>query len=169
MVAKTRNIAFVDGQNLHLGTKEDGWSVNHRSFREYLRAKYEVGEAYWFLGHVVEEYQSLYDNLQKAGFIIKFKEHSRVMGSLKKGNVDTDLVFEVMKKLVDEQDFFEKIVLVSGDGDYKKMVDYLIKKERFEKILFPNKRASSLYKKLGSEYFDYLANNNVKSIIEYKK
>ena len=91
------------------------------------------------------------------------------MGSLKKGNVDTDLVFEIMKKLVDEQDFFEKIVLVSGDGYYKKMVDYLIKKERFEKILFPNKRASSLYKKLGSEYFDYLANNNIKSIIEHKK
>ncbi len=36
-------------------------------------------------------------------------------------------------------------------------VDYLLQKERFKKILFPSKKfSSSLYKKLGSEYFDYL-------------
>ena len=27
-----------------------------------------------------------------------------------------------------DKDNFEKVVLISGDGDYKKMVDYLIKK-----------------------------------------
>ena len=84
----------------------------------------------------------------------------------KKGNVDTDLVFEVMKNLI-ENNTLEKIVLVSGDGDYKKLVDYLIKKGKLEKLLIPNKKfASSLYNKLGSEYFDYLL--NVKSYIEYK-
>lgn len=51
-----------------------------------------------------------------------------------------------MKNLVENNDF-NKIILVSGDGDYKKVVDYLISKERFEKILFPNRKfASSLYK-----------------------
>jgi hypothetical protein len=54
-----------------------------------------------------------------------------------------------MKSLIDEKDDFEKIILVSGDGDYKNVVDYLIKKERFLKILFPNRKfSSSLYKKL---------------------
>jgi len=48
------------------------------------------------------------------------------------------------------------------------LVDYLIKKNKFKKILFPNKKfASSLYKKLGSEYFDYL--ENIKVHIGYKK
>ncbi len=61
-----------------------------------------------------------------------------------------------MKKPVDEKDHFEKIVLVSADGDYKKMVDYLIKKERFEKILFPNKKYRfSLYNAITHEFFDY--------------
>ena len=60
-----------------------------------------------------------------------------------------------MKKLYKKEDF-EKLVLVSGDGDYKLLVDFLIKENRLEKVLFPNKRfASSLYKKLGSQYFDY--------------
>jgi uncharacterized LabA/DUF88 family protein len=65
---------------------------------------------------------------------------------------------------------FDKIVLVSGDGDYKMLVDFLIEEKRFVKVLFPNKKfASSLYKKLGSEYFDYLDSQNIKKKIEYKK
>jgi hypothetical protein len=52
---------------------------------------------------------------------------------------------------------FDRIVLVSGDGDYKLLVDFLIQEQRLAKILFPyGTFASSLYKKLGSEYFDAL-------------
>ncbi len=40
-----QNIAFIDGQNLYLGAKGEGRSVHYGSFREYLRAKYKVGEA----------------------------------------------------------------------------------------------------------------------------
>ena len=61
-----------------------------------------------------------------------------------------------MKKIYKKEDF-DKVILVSGDGDYKLLVDFLIKENKFEKILFPDgKRASSLYKKLGSEYYDSL-------------
>jgi uncharacterized LabA/DUF88 family protein len=83
----------------------------------------------------------------------------------KKGNVDTDLVFNVMKKLYKKEDF-EQIVLISGDGDYKILVEFLIEEKRFKKILFPNKsRASSLYKKIGSEYYDYLDNQDIRKKI----
>jgi uncharacterized LabA/DUF88 family protein len=161
------NIAFVDGQNLHLGTKENGWKVDHKKLRVYLRDKYGVGEAYYVLGYVSEENQDLYNNLQKSGFIVLFKEHSSGLKGSKKGNVDTDIVFEIMKIVADRRDF-KKFVLVSGDGDYKKVVDYLVKKGIFEKILFPNKKfASSLYQKLGSEYFDYLENPALKAKIGY--
>jgi uncharacterized LabA/DUF88 family protein len=82
--------------------------------------------------------------------------------------VDTDIVFEITKSLVDSRDF-DKVTLVSGDRDYRKLVDYLIEKGRFEKILFPNKRfASSLFKKMGAEYFDYLDNPDIESEIRLK-
>jgi hypothetical protein len=74
----------------------------------------------------------------------------------------------MMKNLIDNGNDFEKIVLLSGDGDYKKIVDYLILKERFEKILFPNKKfASSLYKSITIKYYDYLDNKDIKKKIEY--
>lgn len=86
------------------------------------------------------------------------------MMAKKKGNVDTDVVFDILRNVIDNNDF-GKIVLVSGDGDYKKLVEYLISKGRFMKILFPNKKfASSLYKQLGSEFYDYL--KNIKTYVQ---
>ena len=124
-------------------------------------------EAYYFLGFVSEEEQDLYDKLQKAGFILSFREHSSALEGRKKGNVDSDIIFGIMKKLV-ENEPFEKVFIVSGDGDYKKLVDFLIKKGRFGKMLFPNGEfASSLYSSLGSEFFDYLEKPDVKAKIAY--
>lgn len=162
------NIAFIDGQNLHLGTKESGWAVDHNKLRIYLKDKYEISEAYYFLGFVSEGNQDLYDSLQKAGFILSFREHSSRLRGNKKGNVDCDIVFGIMKKLV-ENEPFGKVFIVSGDGDYKKLVDFLIKKGCFGKMLFPNRAfASSLYKSLGGEFFDYLEAAGVKAKIEYR-
>ena len=163
------NIAFIDGQNLHLGTKESGWAIDHARFRKYLSDKYKITEAYYFLGFVSEEEQDLYDKLQKAGFILSFREHSSALRGSKKGNVDSDIIFALMRKLADNEPF-EKAFIVSGDGDYKKMVDYLVRKEKFGKMLFPNKQfASSLYMSLGGEYYDYLESVDVKAKIAYKR
>ena len=161
------NIAFIDGQNLYLGTKQDGWSIDLSKLKIYLQDKYNTKEAYYFIGYLQEENNELYKEIQKAGFIIIFKEHNEYAITKKKGNVDTDIVFEIMKNLVENTDF-NKIILVSGDGDYKKVVDYLISKERFKKILFPNRKfASSLYKKITIKYYDYLDNKDIKRKIEY--
>jgi uncharacterized LabA/DUF88 family protein len=87
----------------------------------------------------------------------------------KKGNVDSDIIFHIMKKMYKEEDF-EKIVLVSGDGDYKLVVDFLIEEKRFEKILFPDlKRASSLYKKLSNKFFVGLDDSSLRNKIGKKK
>jgi uncharacterized LabA/DUF88 family protein len=164
---KRNNLAFVDGQNLHLGTtlSEKPWKVKLSKFKIYLEKKYNVTEAYYFLGYVQEINQEIYSEIQKAGFILVFRQHNPAMLGKKKGNVDTDIVFEIMKNLIDNNEF-NKIILVSGDGDYKKLIDYLIEKNKMEKILFPNKKfASSLYKSLGSEYFDNLDSKDIKDKI----
>jgi uncharacterized LabA/DUF88 family protein len=160
------NLAFIDGQNLHLGTNSDSppWQVDFALLRKYLSKKYNVSRAYYFLGYIMEGNDSLYDKIQEAGFILKFREHSSSMIGKKKGNVDSDIFFTIMKKMYKGEDF-DKVVLISGDGDYRMLVDFLIEEEKFKKILFPNKTfASSLYKKITRQYFDYLV--NVKHRIE---
>jgi uncharacterized LabA/DUF88 family protein len=164
---ETRNCAFIDGQNLHMGTAKrevDPWKINLARFRVYLERKYKVKDAYYFLGYVQETNQDLYEEIQKAGFVLVFREHNPAMLGKKKGNVDSDIIFHIMKKMYKKENF-NKIILVSGDGDYKLLTDFLVEEDKLEKILFPNRKfASSLYKKLGSQYFDYL--ENVKNKVE---
>lgn len=152
------NRAFIDSQNLHLATitANDPWKVDMKRFRVYLKEKYHVTHAYCFLGAYDENHFDMYEAFQQYGYILMFREHSKFLKGNKKGNVDVDIVFEVMRELLEKEEF-AKVVLVSGDGDYKRMVDYLIGIDRFEKILLPNKAfASSLYKQLSSKYYDYL-------------
>ena len=156
----SHNIAYIDGQNLHLGTKSDGWTIDIQKFRVYLRDKYKITQAYYFLGYVQDGNEVLYTKLQEAWFIVIFKKQMLEMKSTKKGNIDSDLIFHVMAKLMDDGSSWDKIVLVSGDGDFKILVDYLIKKDRLCKIIFPNKKyASSLYNDLTNMYFAYLSHN----------
>ncbi|PCI25098.1 hypothetical protein COB57_02675 [Candidatus Peregrinibacteria bacterium] len=163
-----KNLAFIDGQNLHLGTSADNWSVNFKRFRIYLKDKYKTKEAYYFFGYISEQQTELYAKVKQAGFTLVFKEHHKNIKSQKKGNVDTDIVFEIMKSLIEKE--FHKVILVSGDGDYKKTVDYLIQKEKFEKIIFPNiKFASSLYKKLGNHYQVNLGSDDIRKKITHIK
>lgn len=170
------NIAYIDGQNLYLGTsglhKEKGdapWKIDLPRFRIYLEQKYKVQRAFFYLGYTKtgQEYEKLYEAIQTAGFVLVFREHNSAMASNKKGNVDSDIIFSAMKRLY-KKEKFNKIVLVAGDGDYKSLVDFLIEEGKFEKILFPNRRyRSSLYKPLSSTHFVYLDDKDVKRKIEY--
>lgn len=166
-----KNVAYIDGQNLHMGTmtSKPSWKVDLFKFRKYLADKYKVNEAYYYLGTVNEELQDMYSDIQKAGFILVFREHNPVMMSIKKGNVDTDIVFAIMKSLY-KREKLDKIFLVSADGDYYKMVKFLIEENKLGKILFPaRKKASSLYRNLEPKYFDSLDSPELKNKIGYKK
>ncbi len=169
MSAIHRNIAYIDGQNLHLGTTKDSppWTVDLARLRGYLDKKYGVEDAYYYLGFVQEGavFEKLYESIQKAGLILVFREHNSAMLGKKKGNVDSDIIFSIMKRLYLKEKF-EKVVLVSGDGDYKMLVDFLIEQGKFEKVLFPNRRySSSLYRKLEPKYYDTLDSPAVKAKI----
>ncbi len=162
------NIAYIDGQNLHLWTTTEWWIVDPFKLRIYLKDKYKISKAYYFLWYVKDEDNSLYTRLQEAWFIVVFKKQMVEMNTKKKWNIDSDLIFNVMKKLVVEPNDFDKILLVSWDWDFKILVDFLIEQNRFLKILFPNKKfTSSLYRPINIIYKDFLI--NLKQKIEYKK
>lgn len=168
MQTNQNNIAYIDGQNLHMGTtklKPSAWQVDMKKFRKYLLNKYLADTCYYFLGFVKEDCQDLYTEIQKAGFVLQFREHTSAMLGKKKGNVDSDIIFHIMKGLY-KREILGKIILVSGDGDYKALVDFLIQENKFEKILFPNRKyRSSLYKKLSNRYFAHLDDSDIKKKI----
>lgn len=167
MNKKEENIAFIDAQNLHLWTNSENWKIDFKKFRIYLKDKFNITEAYFFLWFLDETQQDLYKKVQKAWFIIEFREHSSHLKWKKKWNVDVDIVFEIMKRIIEEKDF-DKIVLVTWDWDYIKLINYLIWKNLLKKILFPNNKYSSLYKKIKDNYWANLSLPDIRRKIEYK-
>lgn len=99
MKKAAKNYAFIDSQNLNMGVRDLGWSLDWRRFRVYLAEKFSVTNAYLFLGYVPEN-DDLYRSLQKAGYVLIFKPTIRDRHGEIKGNVDAELVLQAMIELV---------------------------------------------------------------------
>src|ERR1700742_1202824 len=64
--------AFIDSQNLNLGTQRMGWKLDWRKFRQYLRDKHGVSQAYMFIGYMSENEQ-LYEYMHELGYLVVLK------------------------------------------------------------------------------------------------
>lgn len=158
-----RNVAYIDGANLHKGIKDLGWKMDYKRLRVWLTEKYDVEHAYLFLG-LIPKNKDLYTELQDDGYKLIFKEVTYDKISKKvKGNCDADIVVRVMKDTYENT--FNKAILISGDGDYASLVSFLMEKSKLEVILSPStsERCSVLLKRTDAK-IAYL--DNQKSILE---
>ncbi|MBA4850475.1 NYN domain-containing protein [Emticicia sp. BO119] len=128
------NYAFIDSQNLYLAVKSLGWTIDWSKFRVYLKQKYHVEKAYLFIGYI-ENNNRLYEELQDAGFICIWKPVLKYKDGTVKGNCDAELVLQTMIQINN----FDKAVIVTGDGDFYCLVDYLISQNKLSGLLIPNK------------------------------
>lgn len=145
MKPQANNYAFIDSQNPNLGVRSQGWVLDFARFRIFLKDKYGIKKAFLCIGYVNNN-QLLYTFLQKSGYICVFKPTLEIKenGTVKiKGNVDAELVLHAMI----EWNNYDKAVIVSGDGDFHCLIEYLGKNGKLKKIITPNKRHSSLLKK----------------------
>ena len=164
------NFAYIDNQNLYMATRNapSPWTVDMRRFRVYLKEKYNVVTAYLFMGAYDGSHADLYKTFQEMGYVLMFREHGIELKGRKKGNVDVDIVFEVMRDAYNSAQM-DKVVLVSGDGDYFSLVDHLYWNQKLERVLLPSKHnASSLYKKLPESHKAYLDDEGTKRKIGKK-
>lgn len=136
---KIGNYAFIDGQNLNMGIKKLGWNLDFRKFHYYLQHKYNVKKAYFFLG-MVEDQADLYANLQSMGYKLILKPLVEHKEGTVKGNIDADLVLHVMI----EYPNYDQAVVVSGDGDFYGLYEYLEKNKKLARIVVPNRHFSTL-------------------------
>lgn len=139
--------------------------MDWRKLREHLTEKYGVTRAYMFIGYV-PEFEDMYMQLHDAGYAVVLKptfdmtrprpELSDKSDSKKpekeeekkqtKGNIDADLVLWAMKELKN----YDKAVIVSGDGDFYSLVEYLEEQNKLLKLLAPSGHYSSLYNRYDS-------------------
>ncbi len=164
-VSKSNVSAFIDSQNLNLGVRSLGWQIDYKKFRLYLKNKYGVNRAFMFIG-LVSNNQKLYTQLQAAGYILIFKPTVRYFENGKetvKGNVDAELVLHA--SAIEFPDY-DKAIIVSGDGDFACLLEYLEDKGKLLHVFTPNNK----YSKLLKPYAKYIVQiSRLKSSLEYKK
>ena len=159
---KRNNFAFIDSQNLNLSIRSQGWVLDFKRFRIYLKDKYDITEAFLFIGYVNTN-QNLYVSLQQDGYILVFKPTLFLPTGGVKGNVDAELVLHSMV----EYPNYDKALIVSGDGDFYCLIEYLKKHDKLLKIMVPNmKQYSSLLRKFA---LDTVYMNDLSNKLKYEK
>ena len=164
MEKEINNFAFIDGQNLYLNILSQGWRLDYQKFRILLTEKYGVKNAYIFIGYL-DNRQALYKDLQEKGYIVIFKPTLIYTDGKTKGNCDAELVLHSMIEINN----YNKAVIVSGDGDFYCLIEYLRNLNKLEAVLIPNSKSySALLKKTNTqrEKFLYFL-NEMKTKIEY--
>lgn len=156
------NYAFIDSQNLNLGISGQGWKLGFKKFRVYLEEKYGVTKAYLFLGFISEN-QKMYNALEACGYILVFRPILKLRDGLVKGNCDAELVLQAMIDF----EHYERAVIVTGDGDFYCMVNYLASKQKLAIVLSPNwKSCSVLLRRAARDKIMFM--NDLRSKLEYK-
>lgn len=141
--------AFIDSQNLNLGTNKDlykgkkliykGWKLDFKKFRRYLTDKFKVEKAFLFIGYIKTNWR-LYKYLKSYGYELIFKPTTIDSQGKAKGNVDAELV---LHSAVIQYRNYDKAIVVSGDGDFYCLHQYLREKKKLFKIIIPNKYSES--------------------------
>ncbi|MDP2103595.1 MAG: NYN domain-containing protein, partial [Candidatus Gracilibacteria bacterium] len=156
------NYAFIDAQNLNSGLHKLGWKIDWKRFRQYLSDEHNVEVAYVFFGFIVGN-QDLYLVLQRAGFVVVFKEILTVQSGEVKGNIDAELILQAMI----DYDRYDKALIVSGDGDFTCLLRYLDQNGKFEGLIAPyEKSLSSLIAKAADGKIEHL--RSLRRKVEYK-
>ena len=169
--------AFIDSQNLNRGVRNDirtkdgkhfrykGWNLDFGKFYQYLKEVLGVEKAFVFIGFIAEN-QELYDSLKKDGYELVYKPileiANKETSDIKiKGNIDAEMVLHAMI----HYPRYDKAIIVSGDGDFLCLEEYLEQHGKLGKIVISNKWN---YSSLLEKYSEYFVNvNDLKKNLRY--
>lgn len=158
---------LIDVQNMYHSAKN--LYQARVNFREILKTAVADRKLIRAIGYVVTtesgEEKAFLEALEKAGIEVKSKDLQIFPGGMKKADWDVGLAvdaFELSKKL-------DSIVLVTGDGDFVPLVEYLKTQGQQVEIIAFGKSASAKLKEMADDFVDLEKNPNKYLIKTLKK
>jgi len=125
---------FIDGANLYATAKALGFDIDYKRLLQEFQAKGYLLRAYYYTALAEDqEYSSirpLIDWLDYNGYTVvtkPTKEFVDATGRRKiKGNMDIELAIQMMEMA----EYIEHLVLFSGDGDFRSLVEAVQRRGR---------------------------------------
>jgi uncharacterized LabA/DUF88 family protein len=123
---------FIDGANLYAAARALGFDIDYKRLLELFGSKGRLIRAFYYTALIDEQEYSpirpLVDWLDYNGYTMvtkPTKEYTDAAGRRKiKGNMDIELAIDVMEMA----QFLDHIVLFSGDGDFRRLVEAVQRK-----------------------------------------
>ena len=133
MQKQENNYAFIDSQNVNLAIRDQGWKLNWKRLRVYLKDKYKITRVYIFIWYVPSN-NKIYQYLQEVWYILIFKPVLELKSWKTKWNVDAELVLHSMI----QYNNFDKAVIITWDWDFACLIEYFLEQNKLKKLIVPN-------------------------------
>src|SRR3990167_2170947 len=156
---------FIDVQNLYHSAKN---LFNARvNFKEILKTAVASRKLIRAVAYVIKtesgEEQPFFEALIRLGIETKIKELQIFIGGLKKADWDVGLAIDAVRLAPS----LDVIVLMSGDGDFVPLVEYLRNQGKQVEVIAFGKTASSRLKEASDDFLD-LSEDQQKFLIRPK-
>lgn len=167
MRSKEQRVAvLVDVANMYHSAKS---LYNSRvNFQEILKVAVADRKLVRAIAYVIQSYspeeKGFFEALDKQGFAIKVKDLQVFPGGMKKGDWDVGLTIDAVKL----SPRVDVIVLVTGDGDYEPLVEYLQNQGVQVEVVAFGKSSSQRLIERADIFFD-ISSQNKKYLIPRKK
>jgi uncharacterized LabA/DUF88 family protein len=143
---------LVDVQNLYYSARNlYGAKVN---FREILKTAVSKRSLIRALAYVVEtktrEERPFFEALKKLGIETRVRPLQEYFGGLKKADWDVGITVDAIRI----SPSVDTIVLVSGDGDFLQLVEYLKNQGKRVEVIAFGRTCSSKLKEMADEFID---------------
>jgi len=143
---------LIDVQNMYHSAKNlYGARVN---FKEVMKAAVAGRKLIRAIAYVIKtetgEEKAFFEALTKMGIEVKTKDLQIFYGGLKKADWDVGMAVDAIRLLP----LLDVIVLISGDGDFCPLVEYLRNEGRQVETIAFGKSASAKLKELADDFID---------------
>lgn len=171
----------MDAANLFYGGEKSlRWRIDYERLIKYLREKMSVTKVFYYAGVDVEAYKEegkeinldklvkyfqekqmekqlerakFYRDLKKFGYELRIKPTKVFKGAegvtTTKANCDVDLTFDMMRYMSQ----YNEAVVLSGDGDFAPIVEYLKSKHKKITVLARTERTAREMRELAGDNF----------------
>ena len=147
-----RVAVFIDVQNLYHSAKN--LYQARVNFGEVLKTATAGRKLIWAYGYVIRtktgEEQPFFDALLNLGIETRVKDLQEYFGGLKKADWDVGIAVDAIKT----KDSVDAVVLISGDGDFAPLVEYLKNHGKRVEVIAFGKSTSSKLRDVADEFFD---------------
>lgn len=190
---KPKAIIFMDYSNIYYGMQLLGWEIDFIKLKDYFKKDYDVIDLYYYVGvHSFKSYfdthtdldrsnpdhikifaqsrrakREVFSSLKRKGYRVKDKEISSVYDHTEnkyrlKCNFDVEITIDAIDNMPD----YDVFVLMSGDADFAKLVQYLKEKGKKTVAVATREHFSSKLRKVANQTINI---NGLREKIEYIK